>query len=138
VSRLIEIARRLPTVEEHASLFERVGWPWYGEEGTRRALGNSLFGAVAIRGEEVVGMGRVVGDGAIFFYLQDLAVDPAVQRLGIGASIVSSLLATAREHGPTTSFVGVFATPMAVDFYERHGFRPPDLTALVWVAPAGR
>lgn len=133
MSRLIEIRQRLPTVEEHARLFERVGWPWYGEEATRSALAGSLFGAVALRGPEIVGMGRVVGDGTVFFYLQDIIVDPVVQRLGIGASLVSALLARARERRAATSFLGVFATPMAVDLYERHGFRPPDLTALVFL-----
>lgn len=131
MSRLIEICQRLPTVEEHARLFERVGWPWYGEEATRRALAGSLFGAVAMRGDEIVGMGRMVGDGSVFFYLQDIIVDPDVQRLGIGGSLVSALLTRAREQRVATSFCGVFATPMAVDLYQRHGFRSPDLTALV-------
>jgi ribosomal protein S18 acetylase RimI-like enzyme len=105
VSRLIEICRRLPTVEEHAWLFERVGWPWYGEEATRRALAGSSFGVVAMRGDEIVGMGRMVGDGSVFFYMQDIVVDPDVQRLGIGGSLVSALLARARElscHQPHT------------------------------------
>lgn len=133
MSRLIEICGRLPTVDEHAHLFERVGWPWYGEEATRRALAGSSFGAVAMRGDEIVGMGRVVGDGSVFFYLQDVVVDPDVQRLGIGSSLVGTLLARARELKSAISFCGVFATPMAVDLYERHGFRSPDLTALVCV-----
>ena len=131
MSRLIEIHCRLPTVDEHAQLFERVGWPWYGEEATRRALAGSSFGAVAMRGDEIVGMGRVVGDGSVFFYLQDLVVDPEVQRLGIGGSLVGALLARVRELKVETSFCGVFATPSALDLYQRHGFRPPDLTALV-------
>jgi ribosomal protein S18 acetylase RimI-like enzyme len=131
VSRLIEICSRLPTVDEHAHLFERVGWPWYGEEATRRALAGSSFGVVATRGREIVGMGRVVGDGAVFFYLQDIVVDPEVQRLGIGRSLVSALVAQARRQKGAAGFFGVFATPMAVDLYQRHGFRPPDLTALV-------
>jgi ribosomal protein S18 acetylase RimI-like enzyme len=131
MSRLIEISHRLPTVAEHQRLFERVGWPWYGDEAVRRALAGSSFGAVAVRGGEVVGMGRVVGDGSVFFYLQDLAVDPDVQRLGIGSSLVRALLSTARSRSVSTTFVGVFATPVAVDLYERHGFGPSELTALV-------
>ena len=49
--------------------------PWYGEEATRSALAGSLFGVVALRGPEIVGMGRVVGDGTVFFYLQDIALN---------------------------------------------------------------
>jgi GNAT superfamily N-acetyltransferase len=123
VSRLIEICRRLPTVDEHAHLFERVGWPWYGEEATRRALAGSSFGVVAERGRDAVGMGRVVGDGAVFFYLQDIVVEPEFQRLGIGSSLVSALLAQARRQKVAASFLGGFATPMAVDLYQRHGWR---------------
>jgi GNAT superfamily N-acetyltransferase len=131
MSRLIQISDRLPTVDEHARLFERVGWPWYGEESTRRALESSSFGAVATRGDDVVGMGRVVGDGSVFFYLQDLAVDPDLQRLGIGSSLIRALVCKARTLSAGPIFVGVFATPIAVALYERHGFRPPDLFALV-------
>jgi len=35
-------------------------------------LRNSLFGVVVLHGEQAVGMGRVVGDGAICFYRQDI------------------------------------------------------------------
>ncbi|HSJ92204.1 MAG TPA: GNAT family N-acetyltransferase [Ilumatobacter sp.] len=131
MGQLIEICHRLPTVDEHRRLFERIGWPWYGEEAVRRALVGSTFGAVARRADHVVGMGRVVGDGSVFFYLQDLVVDPDVHRLGIGSSLVSALLSAARARSGSTTFVGVFATDVGVDLYARHGFRPPDLTALV-------
>lgn len=137
MNRAIEIRDRLPTVAEHARLFERAGWPWYGDEAVRRALEGSLFGAVAMRGDELVGMGRVVGDGSVFFYLQDLVVDPDARRLGIGASLVGRLVSAARSRSPGTTFIGVFATPLAVDLYRSLGFdSSSDLVPLVSVTPS--
>jgi len=40
------------------------------------ALPRSLFAVVAVAEGEPIGMGRIVGDGAIFFYTQDIAVIP--------------------------------------------------------------
>jgi ribosomal protein S18 acetylase RimI-like enzyme len=40
---------------------------------------------------EVVGCGRVVGDGGLHFYLADIIVRPEYQRQGIGTRIVAAL-----------------------------------------------
>ena len=54
------------------------------------ALQNSIF-AVTARSTtgEVIAMGRIVGDGAIYFYIQDLVVSPDVQGQGIGTAIMA-------------------------------------------------
>lgn len=37
------------------------------------SLEASVSGVVAVVGEQVVGMGRLVGDGVEYFYVQDMA-----------------------------------------------------------------
>ena len=86
------------------------------------ALPRSLYAVVACQGGEAVGMGRIVGDGAIFFYIQDVAVDPSRQGCGIGLRILEALVGWVRKHATEKAFLGLFAASGALTFYERFGF----------------
>ncbi len=122
--RLIE---RVPTIEEYTRLCRAVGW---GEvmnfEAAKLALPRSLHAVVVKADGEVVGMGRVVGDGAIFFYIQDVAVLPKCQGQGIGNDILTALVKWVEAHAPDKSFLGLFAIKETVPFYERFGFAAYD------------
>jgi GNAT superfamily N-acetyltransferase len=67
-------------------------------------------------------MGRVVGDGAAYFYLQDVVVLPEFQRQGIGTAIVEKLLQYLGDSVAPGAFVGLFAADGAAQFYESFGF----------------
>ncbi len=41
---------------------------------------------------ELVGIARVLTDGVLFSYLCDLAVEPDVQRLGVGKTLINEVL----------------------------------------------
>ena len=102
-----------------------------------KAIENSLYTVVAVYDEQVVGMGRIVGDGAIFFYIQDIAVSPKYQKQGIGASILDALVGYLKQHAPEKAFVGLFAAEDSVPFYERYGFKDysPSMTGIFLVTP---
>jgi GNAT superfamily N-acetyltransferase len=134
----VQIIDRLPTVEEHRVMFEAVGWHPYAPQAAEIALRNSLFGVVAARGDQVVGMGRIVGDGGKFFYIQDVAVRPEHQAQGIGRQIMDRLIAWITENAPHEPFVGLFATGVAIPFYQQYGFaeRRDVLSGMWMVLPA--
>jgi ribosomal protein S18 acetylase RimI-like enzyme len=71
---------------------------------------------------EVVGMGRVIGDGGWYFHVVDIAVLPAHQRRGIGDAVLTALLGRIREVAPPGAWVTLLADPPGVRLYERHGF----------------
>jgi ribosomal protein S18 acetylase RimI-like enzyme len=71
---------------------------------------------------EVVGMGRIIGDGGWYFHLVDVGVLPGHQRRGIGDWIVSDLLRHIRENARLGTFVSLFADPPGRRLYEPHGF----------------
>lgn len=48
-------------------------------EQAKKALANGLFTASALCGDKIVGMGRLIGDGAMYWYIQDVAVMPEYQ-----------------------------------------------------------
>ena len=88
------------------------------------ALKNGLFNVSAIYNGKVIGMGRLIGDGAMYWYLQDIIILPEYQRKGIGKSIVNRLI----EHIENTAIpntcieVGLSAVKGKEAFYEKLGF----------------
>jgi GNAT superfamily N-acetyltransferase len=71
---------------------------------------------------EVVGMGRLLGDGGWYFHVVDMAVLPAHQRRGLGDTILGALLDRVREVAPPGAYVNLLADPPGRRLYERHGF----------------
>ena len=89
-----------------------------------RALKNGLFNVSAICDGKVVGMGRLVGDGAMYWYLQEIVVLPEYQGKGIGKAIVTRLLAHIKASAlpGTQAHVGLIAVQGKEAFYEQFGF----------------
>lgn len=118
---------RLPTVDEYRSICTAVGWQdVMNFAAAPDALARSLHAVVAEHHGTAVGMGRLVGDGAIYFYVQDVAVLPEHQGFGVGRRIVAELVAWARRHAPDRAFLGLFAAAGTDAFYRRHGFERHD------------
>ena len=134
-----QLERRVAALDEHRRLAEAVGWVDAFDWRTMRAsLDASLFGVVAVAGHDVVGMGRLVGDGVKYFYVQDVAVDPAWQGRGIGQAIIDVMMAWVADTAPSASFVGVFATEVAMPLYRRAGFGTEGLRGMArLIDPAG-
>ncbi|MBD5523446.1 MAG: GNAT family N-acetyltransferase [Lachnospiraceae bacterium] len=88
------------------------------------ALKNGLFNVSAICDGKVVGMGRLVGDGAMYWYLQEIVVLPEYQGKGIGKSIVNRLIEYIKSTAiPGTIIdVGLTAVKGKEPFYEKFGF----------------
>ena len=89
-----------------------------------KALKNGLFNVSAICDGQVVGMGRLVGDGAMYWYLQEIIVLPEYQGKGIGKSIVNRLLEHIKSAAmPGTIIdIGLTAVKGKEPFYEKFGF----------------
>lgn len=71
VASVYELVERLPGPAESRRICTAVGWePVMKFDAAPAALARSLYAVVALRGGEAVGMGRIAGDGVIYFYLQ--------------------------------------------------------------------
>jgi len=53
-----------------------------------------------VEGDEVVGMGRLVGDGALTLYVSDICVAPEHQGKGLSRLILNALVSHVDEHCP--------------------------------------
>lgn len=79
---------------EILDLYEAVGWTNYTTrpERLRAGYAGSLAAWGAFEGDKLVGIVRVVGDGATIVFVQDLIVAPSHQRKGIGAQLMSAVI----------------------------------------------
>jgi GNAT superfamily N-acetyltransferase len=128
------IVSRITTPAEYRAICEAVGWgSIINFDAAPESLRRSLYGVIALSGDQAVGMGRVVGDGVMYFYIQDIAVLPAYQGQGIGTAIMDALMTWVRRTAAPQAFVGLFAAPAAIRFYRKYGFMippPDDLTGM--------
>jgi GNAT superfamily N-acetyltransferase len=115
-------------VDEYLALREAVGWGRPDEQMTARGLANALFTVCLLHQEQVIGCGRVIGDGGLYFYLQDIIVLPAFQGKGLGKRLMLAILAYLEKQAPPEAFVGLMAAKDVSPFYAQFGFvaRPPD------------
>ncbi|MBO4996789.1 MAG: GNAT family N-acetyltransferase [Lachnospira sp.] len=111
-------------VDTYLALRKSVGWKELSREQAQKALENSLYILVAYEGEIPVGMGRIVGDGAVICYVQDLLISPDYRRQGIGGRILEKLKQYVQVlRLPETELMfGLMCAKGRETFYESHGF----------------
>jgi ribosomal protein S18 acetylase RimI-like enzyme len=116
------IREELPTPERFARLREVADMQPRSLEAIERGLPNSLYGAIAVYepSGEVVGMGRIIGDGGAVYQISDMAIHPDHQRRGLGTRIMERLETYLEREAPSGAYVNLVAD---VDgFYERFGY----------------
>ena len=81
-------------LEDVLHLYQAVGWTNYTNQPQmlEQALSHSLVIYLALDGNAVVGLIRLVGDGFSSVFVQDLIVLPSYQRQGIGRSLMKEAL----------------------------------------------
>ena len=117
-------------IDTYMGLRAAVNFRKLSRDQAKRGLDNSLYTLVAYKDGKAVGMGRIVGDGAIICYVQDLIIRPEVQGEGIGGLILESLKSFVINTGfeGTTMMFDLMCAKGREPFYKKHGFiaRPTD------------
>ena len=123
----VTYVQRLPTVEEYRKLSDAVGWTSFTDlEAIGKSLPKSLFSIVAEKDGELIGCTRVGGDGAVFFYIMDVAVMPEMQGRGIGTALMNAAVEFIRETGGGHALTYLFTGARRSSFYQRFGFEGPE------------
>ncbi len=124
---MIHLVENSLTVEEQLYLRKKVGWNPISRKQSELSIKNCLFHVKAVDDDgNVVGMGRIVGDGAVISYIQDLIVIPEVQKQGVGSMIIERLIQyveSIREKD-TTMMLCLMCAKGRENFYIKHGFVP--------------
>jgi ribosomal protein S18 acetylase RimI-like enzyme len=123
------LERRAPSVDELRALHRAVGWQELPDDDAAVAegLAGSQYAAVVTLHDRAVACVRLVGDGGIYYYIQDLIVRPEHQGKGLGDALMEEVWLYLGEHARPSTFVGLMTAEGKAGFYERWGFtvRPP-------------
>lgn len=86
-------------------------------------LQNSVYAVMIKKGEAVVGMGRIIGDGGCFCQVVDICVLPEYQGQGIGKVIMQQISNFIQTRLPKSCYVSLLADGDANHLYEKFGFK---------------
>ncbi len=105
-------------------LYSQADWwePGDGADAVLPLLQGSFRVAAAFDGDRLAGMARALSDGASDAYIQDVVVDPAYRKQGIGGALVRLLLDELQKSG--VSWIGLIGAPGTEHFYRELGFTP--------------
>lgn len=120
----MKILENIDNVEEYNYLFDIVGWGSYPKEISKKALSNNIYSVSVYDNDNIIGYGRLIGDGIIFLYIHDIMVKPEYQGKGIGKTIMKKLLSKVeelrKENPDLLLYLG--ASKGKEDFYRKCGF----------------
>ena len=111
-----------PSVEDYRKLRVDSGMGEKVYAHAETALAGSLFTACLYDGESLVAFGRVVGDGAISFVVNDIMVHPSYRRQGLGDRIMSAIDEYFDAHAYADSYICLIANQPADRLYLKHKF----------------
>ena len=113
----------IPAIATYQLLRVAAGLSAKSTEAAAKGLPNSLFAVQVLLGDEVVGMGRIIGDGGCFFQVVDIAVLPAHQGKGLGKRIMREIMQFIETDVPPSAYVSLIADGQAQDLYAQVGFK---------------
>ena len=123
-------------LEDVFYLYQAVGWTNYTNQPQmlEQALSHSLVIYLALDGDAVVGLIRLVGDGFSSVLVQDLIVLPIYQRQGIGSALMKEALEDYKDAYQVQLVTD--QTERTLEFYRSMGFETLstyDCTGMIWV-----
>ena len=117
---MIELVEDRLDIDTYLELRQSVQFRELTRDQAKKGLSNSLYTLVAFKDGKAVGMGRIVGDGAIICYVQDLIIRPEVQGEGIGGLILETLKKFVIQEG--YEGFDLMCAKGREEFYKKHGF----------------
>lgn len=123
MTNALHLEKAAPEVGEFMQLRALMGWGAITEQQAALSLERSLEFAVIYDAAKLVAMGRVIGDGALFFYLQDIVVHPDYQRRGMGSAVMHSLERYLQREAKAGATVALLAAQGREKFYEQFGYQ---------------
>jgi GNAT superfamily N-acetyltransferase len=129
-NNVINIKENRLTSTEFNFLFNSVGWMAPSEDQTAKALKHTLCTFSVFDDNTLVGMGRLLGDCAMSYYVKDFAILPHYQGKGIGRKLMEYMISYIKKQLPRGWKVSLelISTKGKEGFYSKFGFevRPND------------
>jgi ribosomal protein S18 acetylase RimI-like enzyme len=119
-----ELIAGTPRIDDYRRLRLVSGLSEKTQAAAEAGLPNTWFAVTIQHGGNIVGMGRVIGDGGTAFQIVDIAVEPEHQGKGLGKRIVAALVDHLRANAPASAYVSLIADGDAQYLYAKYGFAP--------------
>ena len=116
------IENQIPT-KIYQNLRVVCGLSFKADEACTIGLGNAIHSVMVKVEGEVIGMGRIIGDGGCFCQIVDICVHPKMQGKGIGKKIMENLMQHIEKELPKTCYISLIADGTAHKLYEKYGFK---------------
>ncbi len=117
------LSLEIPRADEYCALRSAAGLSAMTPEAAAVGLPASWCSVCVRHQRELIGMGRVVGDGGLFLFVVDIAVAPAWQGQGWGRRIMQTLMEQVHARAPARAMIGLIADGTASRLYEQFGFK---------------
>ena len=114
------------TVDEYLSIESKMdGMDETSREQAKKSLSHQICSVAAFKSDDIIGIGRLIGDAAIYWCLVDVWVLPEYQGKGIGRQIVNWLIQYVKDNSIKDTSVSVFLMSAhgKEGFYKKLGFR---------------
>jgi ribosomal protein S18 acetylase RimI-like enzyme len=108
-----------PKVTDFVKLRNKIGWGESDLHLAEQSLENSLFHVSILQDQKLIAMGRVVGDGFMYFYIQDVVVDPEYQNKGLGNEVMEHIEQYLSKTAKKGATIGLLAAKGKEGFYQR-------------------
>lgn len=112
----------LPNAEDFRALRQNAGWGDISLEQSRGVLAMSVHGITAYDGVKAIGMARLIGDGVLNIYIQDVVTAAAYRGQGVGKAIMQALIKDMRVIFPSDCTIGLLAASSQEGFYSSFSF----------------
>ncbi|WBW96325.1 GNAT family N-acetyltransferase [Oceanirhabdus sp. W0125-5] len=121
---MYEVKRGILTGKKFINLVEGVGWGHPTLEQIEIAIENSLYNACVLDGDEIIAMGRIIGDNSMSYLIKDVVVNPKYQGKGIGKLLINDMLTFLKEKTPKgwKFCIELMSASGKEGFYEKFGF----------------
>jgi ribosomal protein S18 acetylase RimI-like enzyme len=118
----ITIIKKTPSVKQFNALRELVGWGKIDGTQVKQGLKRSLYSICAIKNGRVIGCCRLVGDGFLRIYIEELMIHPHYQKRGIGTKLMENIMHYIKQKYKAGCSIGLFSSKNLEFFYNRFGF----------------
>ena len=117
-----KIEHTAPGFDAFTNLRAQAKWQNPDDKTLKASIENSLFWVAVYDTDKLIGTGRIIGDGAMYFYIQDVIVAPSYQKQGIGHLVMTHIenyLNNTCSNGATIALLSAHGKE---SFYRQYGY----------------
>lgn len=123
---MVKVTYDIPTCDDYCALRVNAGMSPKAREAAEKGLPNACFTVTLYDNEQLIGMGRVIGDGGTAFQIVDIAVSNRYQGQGYGSLIMEHIMEYIKQVAVESTYVSLIADYPADKLYTKYGFIPTE------------